>query len=114
MSEYVDPISKAKRVLADKKNVKFRVSNLTVEPAEYFTFDTKEELFEKMIELNSLDKFGVVRFRMNSHPFLGDVHLFPHSVVSKDDRGLECKRIFYSQETACHKDGFHERFLVDY
>ena len=114
MSEYVDPISKAKRVLADKKNVKFRVSDFTVKPAEYFTFNTKEELFEKMIELNSLDKFGVVRFRMKPHPFLGNVHMFPYSIVSENEEGLECERMFYSQSTACHKDGFHERFLVDY
>ena len=114
MPEYLEPIREAKKLLADKKNVKFRVSNFTITPAEYFTFYTKEELFEKMIELNYLDKYGVVRFRMNPHPYLGSVHMFPYSIVRENEVGLECERMFYSQEIACHKDGFHEKFLVDY
>ena len=95
----------------DKTKLKYRITNGDSEDRESWTFDTKEEFFEKLIEVNHLDKYDVVHFRMKQSFFGFPVHIFSHSVVAPN--GSE--RVFFMETTAaCHKDGLHEKFLTEY
>ena len=99
-----------------KKIIGYEIYNLWEEPVNRIRFKTKEELFEKMIELGNVDKYGVVRFKMNPRPtiFGCHVHLYTVAVVGLNEEGNKTSHIFDFRESACHKDGLHERFLVDY
>lgn len=76
-------------------------------------FSTKEEFFAKMIELNHLDKYDVVHFKMVSS-FFGSVHRYGHSVKKYDENGNWSEKVLYSNIGACHKDGLSEKFLTEY
>ena len=99
-----------------KNIIGYEIYNLWEEPVNRFRFKTKEELFEKMIELGDVDEYGVVRFKMNPRPsiFGFHVHLYTVAVITLNEEGLETSHIFDLREQACHKDGLHERFLEDY
>lgn len=90
--------------------------DLWEENGDYFRFDTKEELFEKMVELNEVDEYGVVRFKMSpqSTVFGFWVHYYTVSVIWLNEDGDERESIFNLREAACHKDGLHKRILVEY
>ena len=51
-----------------KEVIGYEIYNLWEEPVNRIRFETKEELFEKMIELGDVDEYGVVRFKMNPRP----------------------------------------------
>lgn len=76
-------------------------------------FSTKEDFFNKMIELNHLDKYGVVHFKMVESIF-GPVHRYSHSVKKYDENGNWSEKVVYSNKGACHKDGLNEMFLTNY
>ena len=99
-----------------KNIIGYEIYNLWEEPVNRFRFKTKEELFEKMIELGEVDEYGVVRFKMNPRPtiFGFHIHLYTVAVIAVNDKGNEVSHIFDLREQACHKDGLHKRFLVDY
>lgn len=87
---------------------------LAPDDAEWeWEFSSKEDFFNKMIELNHLDKYGVVHFKMVQSVF-GPVHRYDHSVKKYDQSGNWTKRVIYARGTACHKDGLHEKFLTEY
>ena len=76
----------------------------------------EREEAQKMIELGDVDEYGVVRFKMNPRPtiFGFHIHLYTVAVITLNEKGLETSHIFDLREQACHKDGLHKRFLVDY
>ena len=94
----------------------YEIYNLWEEPVNRVRLKTKEELFEKMIEYGDVDEYGVVRFKMNPRPtiFGFHIHLYTVAVVGLNEDGNEVSLIFDFREQACHKDGLHKRFLVDY
>ena len=104
--------------MSDKKKniIGYEIYNLWEEPVNRLRFKTKEELFKKMIEYGDVDEYGVVRFKMNPRPtiFGFHIHLYTVAVISVNEEGLETSYIFDFRERACHKDGLHKRFLVDY
>ena len=99
-----------------KEIIGYRYYDLWEEDGDDFRFDTKEELFEKMVELNDVDEYGVVRFKMGPQPTIFGfwIHYYTVSVIGLNENGGEVERIFNFREAACHKDGLHKRFLVEY
>ena len=99
-----------------KEIIGYEIYNLFEEPINRIRLKTKEELFEKMIEIGEVDEFGVVRFKMNPRPtiFGFHIHLYTVAVIGLNEMGSEVSHSFTFRETACHKDGLHKRFLVNY
>ena len=94
----------------------YRYYDLWEEDGVDFRFETKEELFEKMVELNDVDEYGVVRFKMSPRPTIFGfwIHYYTVSVIWLNEYGGEVESIFNLREPACHKDGLHKRILVEY
>ena len=111
MSDRALPTDNFDDKFSDKSKLRYKITNRDSEDYESWVFNTKEEFFKKLIEVNYLDEYGVVHFRRKQSFFGFPVHIFSHSVIAP----CGAENVFFMETTAaCHKDGLHEKFLTEY
>ena len=111
MSDQPLPTDNFDDKFSDKSKLRYKITNRDSEDYESWVFDTKEEFFKKLIEVNYLDEYGVVHFRTKQSFFGFPVHIFSHSVIAP----CGAEHVFFMETiAACHKDGLHEKFLTEY
>lgn len=108
MDDDLLPTDEFEARFSDKSSLKYKIRHEI--SRESWVFDTKEDFFNKMIEVNNLDEYGVLHFKRRQS-FFGPVHVYSHSVIAP----CGAEQLFFMETlAACHKDGLSKKFLVNY